>query len=91
VKRRGETLDPAAIDGADVVIHLAGAGVADERWTPERKRLLVDSRVAYTRDVTMTQSSLLVDDFSSCEAPTASVQCAPDRLLADPVDRRVPA
>ncbi len=51
VKRRGETLDPAAIDGADVVIHLAGAGVADERWTPERKRLLVDSRVAYTRQL----------------------------------------
>jgi uncharacterized protein (TIGR01777 family) len=25
--------------------------VADERWTPERKRLLVDSRVAYTRQL----------------------------------------
>lgn len=51
VKRKGETLDAAAIDGADVVIHLAGAGVADERWTPERKKLLVDSRVAYTRQL----------------------------------------
>jgi uncharacterized protein (TIGR01777 family) len=51
VKRAGETLDRAAIDGADVVVHLAGAGVADERWTDERKRLLVDSRVGYTRQL----------------------------------------
>lgn len=51
VKRRGATLDAAAIDGADAVVHLAGAGVADERWTPERKQLLVDSRVAYTRQL----------------------------------------
>lgn len=51
VKRVGDRLDAAAIDGADVVIHLAGAGVADERWTKERKQLLIDSRVAYTRQV----------------------------------------
>jgi uncharacterized protein (TIGR01777 family) len=51
VTRKGTELDASAIDGADAVIHLAGAGVADERWTPERKRLLVDSRVAYTRQL----------------------------------------
>ncbi len=51
VQRQGETLDAAAIDGADVVIHLAGAGVGDERWTDERKKLLVVSRVAYTRQL----------------------------------------
>ncbi len=51
VKRQGATLDASAIDGADAVIHLAGAGVADERWTPKRKALLVDSRVAFTRAV----------------------------------------
>lgn len=51
VKRSGDTLDRAAIDGADVVVHLAGAGVADERWTKARKQLLTDSRVAYTRQL----------------------------------------
>jgi uncharacterized protein (TIGR01777 family) len=37
------------VDGADVVIHLAGANVADERWTPERKKLLRDSRLVSTQ------------------------------------------
>lgn len=51
VGRKDGVLDAAAIDGADVVIHLAGAGVGDERWSEERKKLLVDSRVAYTRQL----------------------------------------
>lgn len=51
VKRQGGQLDASAIDGADAIIHLAGAGVADERWSEERKRELVDSRVAYTRQL----------------------------------------
>lgn len=51
VKRSGGRLDALAIDGADAVIHLAGAGVADERWTDARKQELVDSRVAYTKQL----------------------------------------
>lgn len=33
------------MDGADAVINLAGAGIADSRWTPERKKTILDSRV----------------------------------------------
>jgi len=36
-------------DGAEVVINLSGAPIADRRWTPARKRELVDSRVLTTR------------------------------------------
>jgi uncharacterized protein (TIGR01777 family) len=36
------------LSGADVVINLAGAGIADERWTDERKALLHSSRKAST-------------------------------------------
>jgi len=43
------TIDEAAVRGADVVINLAGAGIADKRWTAARKRLLIDSRVQSTR------------------------------------------
>lgn len=43
------SLDPADFEGADAVVHLAGAGVADERWTTSRKALLVSSRVDFTR------------------------------------------
>jgi uncharacterized protein (TIGR01777 family) len=37
-------LDPAAIKHADFIIHLAGAGVADKRWTNERKKEISNSR-----------------------------------------------
>lgn len=36
-------------EGADVVINLSGAPIADQRWTPNRKRKLLDSRVVSTR------------------------------------------
>jgi hypothetical protein len=41
-------LDPAALAGADAVVHLAGAPVAAGRWTAARKREIRDSRVAGT-------------------------------------------
>jgi uncharacterized protein len=37
-----------ALDGADAVVHLAGAGIGDHRWTADYKRELVDSRVKST-------------------------------------------
>jgi hypothetical protein len=37
------------IDGADAVINLVGAPIADGRWTDARKRLLTESRVLSTR------------------------------------------
>lgn len=40
-----QTIDETAIAGADYIIHLAGAGVADKRWTEKRKQEIVDSRV----------------------------------------------
>lgn len=49
VKRTGDGFDASALAGADVVINLAGAGVADGRWTDARKKELVSSRVDYTR------------------------------------------
>lgn len=35
--------------GADAVVNLAGASIADGRWTPERKQLLRSSRIDTTR------------------------------------------
>lgn len=37
------------VDGADAVVHLAGATVADERWTEERKAVLRSSRIESTK------------------------------------------
>ena len=39
-------VDEKAIENIDYIIHLAGAGIADKRWTKERKEVIVNSRVA---------------------------------------------
>lgn len=41
-------LDPAALEGADAVVNLAGAGVGDRRWTPAYKRAILTSRTDTT-------------------------------------------
>jgi uncharacterized protein (TIGR01777 family) len=38
----------AALEGAAAVVNLAGAGIADRRWTPARKRVLLASRLEPT-------------------------------------------
>jgi uncharacterized protein (TIGR01777 family) len=40
-----KTLDTTALQEADHIIHLAGAHVADARWTASRKREIINSRV----------------------------------------------
>ncbi|MDD3722360.1 MAG: TIGR01777 family oxidoreductase [Lutibacter sp.] len=38
-------INPEAIINADYIIHLAGEGIADKRWSPQRKNDLINSRV----------------------------------------------
>jgi uncharacterized protein len=40
--------DEKALKNTDYIIHLAGAGIADERWTEERKKEILDSRINST-------------------------------------------
>jgi uncharacterized protein len=44
-----EVVDLAALEGAEAVVHLAGAPIGDRRWSPAYKRELVTSRVHATR------------------------------------------
>jgi uncharacterized protein (TIGR01777 family) len=45
------TIDLAALDGVDAVVHLAGAGVGDKRWTDSYKREILDSRIDSTTTI----------------------------------------
>ncbi|MEV5739751.1 TIGR01777 family oxidoreductase [Microbispora rosea] len=45
----GDVLDPGALEGADAVVHLAGAGIGERRWSEAYKRELVNSRLSGTR------------------------------------------
>lgn len=42
-------LDPRALSAVDAVVHLAGAGIADARWTRGRRAAILNSRVDGTR------------------------------------------
>lgn len=44
-----QQIDPEAIEWADAIIHLAGTGVAEKRWTPERKKDILESRTHSTQ------------------------------------------
>ncbi|MDP9845288.1 TIGR01777 family oxidoreductase [Streptosporangium lutulentum] len=41
-------VDPAVLEGAEAVVHLAGAGLGDRRWSDDYKREVVRSRVEGT-------------------------------------------
>lgn len=43
---RSEKIVAGLLENTDILIHLAGAGVMDQRWTKKYKKELVDSRVA---------------------------------------------
>ena len=42
------TIDDRAFNGVDYIINLAGAGIADKRWTTKRKQLIISSRTDST-------------------------------------------
>ncbi len=51
-------LDPAGLAGVEGVVHLAGAGVGDHRWTDDYKRTILDSRVDSTRTLVRALTQL---------------------------------
>jgi len=55
------TIDRDALEGLDAVVHLAGESIASGRWTHEKKRRILDSRVKGTR--------LLAEALAGLEAP----------------------
>jgi uncharacterized protein (TIGR01777 family) len=51
-------LDPADVEGADAVVHLAGEGIGDKRWTETHKARVLDSRVRGTTLLAETLAGL---------------------------------
>lgn len=53
-----DVIRPPGLAGVDAVVNLSGAGIGDKRWTPERKREILDSRVGPTRLLAETVAKL---------------------------------
>jgi uncharacterized protein (TIGR01777 family) len=51
-------ISSVAFDGIDAVVHLAGEGIAEKKWTPEQKRRIVESRVKGTTLLARTLADL---------------------------------
>jgi len=76
------------LNGSDAIVNLAGASVADARWTDARKRVLVDSRLHATKALasaltrTVSKASVLINAsgigfYGACD----------DRVLDERADR----
>jgi uncharacterized protein (TIGR01777 family) len=63
-------MDPLALKDVDAIIHLAGAGVADKRWTKKRKHDILESRINSTRLLfdTLSKTTNSVKSFISASA-----------------------
>jgi uncharacterized protein (TIGR01777 family) len=57
------TIDAEGLEGVDAVVHLAGAGIADKRWSDQRKQLILESRT--------TSTELLARTLAGLDAPPA--------------------
>jgi uncharacterized protein (TIGR01777 family) len=52
------TIEADKLEGHDAVVHLAGVGIGDHRWTNEHKRAVLDSRVQGTGLLARTLAGL---------------------------------
>ncbi|UII22063.1 TIGR01777 family oxidoreductase [Fulvivirga ligni] len=56
-----QTIDTECLQGTDYIINLAGAGIADEKWNKERKKVLLESR---TKSTALLKDTLRDNDHS---------------------------
>ncbi|QDT67308.1 Epimerase family protein [Planctomycetes bacterium MalM25] len=53
-----DEIEADKLEGLDALFHLAGKGIADQRWTPAVKQQIVDSRVRGTRLIAESVANL---------------------------------
>jgi NAD dependent epimerase/dehydratase family enzyme len=63
-----QEIHPAALAGVDAVIHLAGAGVGDKRWTKKYKAAILNSRLLGTTTIANAVAQVKPKVFISSSA-----------------------
>ena len=63
-------IDPRALEGVHIIIHLAGASITGKRWSKKRKKLLLSSRVDSTNLIfsEVKKQNIILDAFISASA-----------------------
>jgi len=85
-----ELCDTQALSSLDAIIHLAGAGIADKRWTADRKKEIVHSRVHGTAFL-VSQLSIHAPNCKTFIAASAIGYYGPDKQLDNPFTELSPA
>jgi hypothetical protein len=75
------TIDKDAVK-VDYIINLNGAGIADKRWTPERKKLLIESR---TKSAKLIKSALEIAEHK----PKAYISASAVGFYGDRKDEKL--
>ena len=78
-----KNIDGTVFNEADHLIHLAGEGVADKRWTQKRKKEIIDSRVN-TTDFLATCLRKYQNKIKSVIAASAIGWYGPDPYIPNP-------
>ncbi|MBL7939916.1 MAG: TIGR01777 family oxidoreductase [Flavobacteriales bacterium] len=90
------SVDVAALADVDHIVHLAGAGIADERWTKDRIKELIDSRTESARLLLRTaqQQQIRVKSFVSAAGinyygavTSEHIHSEPDPAATDTIGR----
>lgn len=78
-------ITPAALDGIDFIIHLAGANLGERRWTKKRKKEIIDSRVksALLLHKTVTTRGIGIKAFISASAIGIYGSRTSDRIFTE--------
>lgn len=65
-----QTIDLNALEGIDTIIHLAGEGIAEKKWTASRKQQIIDSRILSAQLLykAIKKKNAKVDSFISASA-----------------------
>ena len=65
---RSGSIIEGSLENFDVIIHLAGAGIGDKRWSKKRKKLIAESREIPTRN--------LANALANLASPPSLFMCA---------------
>lgn len=52
------TIDAAGLEGVDAVVHMAGEGIGEKKWSPEQKQRILESRTKGTDLIARTVAGL---------------------------------
>jgi len=82
--------DTHSLELVDAIVHLAGEGIADKRWSPKRKQEIVDSRVKVTHFL-VEQLKMHAPDCKVFVSAAAIGYYGPDRQGLIPFTETAPS